>query len=142
MKYAAIALSTGLIALTSAAFAEPAKIVGTVTDVFGPRFVLETASGRVLVDIGPKGAGKVAIKPGDKIEIDGDRHQNEIRARRLTLADGHAYEMHKRTQSWREWLVGKRTPEATGPFGAAEARKIATDKGYQVTGEPVATKKQ
>lgn len=141
MKYSVVCATAGLVAVTGVAFAEPARIVGTVTDVFGPRFVVETATGKVLVDIGRKGADKVAIKRGEKIEIEGDRNKDQLRARRVTLANGHAYEVGKRGRSWREWLVGKSAPEPTGSFGAAEAKKFATEKGYQVSGEPVATKK-
>ena len=143
MKHSVICLAAALAAATvaGAALAEPARIVGTVTDVFGPRFVVETATGKVLVDIGRKGADKVAVKQGEKIEIEGDRRKDELRARRVTLANGHAYVVDKRGVSWREWLVGKRAPEAAGYFGPAEARKIASERGYQVSSEPVATKK-
>jgi hypothetical protein len=140
MKYPVVCLAAGLVAMTSAAFAEPAKIAGTVTDVFGPRFVVETATGNVLVDIGPKGADKVVIKRGEKIEIEGDRHRDELNARRVTLADGHAYEVGKRGRNWREWLGIRPAAAPIGPFGPAEAKKLATEKGYQVSGEPVATK--
>ena len=141
MNYSAVCLAAGFVAVAGAAFAEPARIVGTVTDVFGPRFVVETATGKVLVDIGPKGADKVVIKQGEKIEIEGDRKQDQLRARRVTLANGHAYVVDRRGKSWREWLVGKRTPEATGTFSPAEAKKFATEKGYRVSGEPVARKR-
>ena len=87
--------------MSGSAFAEPAKIAGTVTDVFGPRFVVETATGKVLVDIGPKGAEKVGIKRGAKIEIEGDRNKDDqLRAHRVTMG-GHAYEVDKRSKSWR-----------------------------------------
>jgi hypothetical protein len=139
MKLSAICLTATFAAVTVPAFAEPAKIVGTVTDVFGPRFVVETATGKILVDIGPKGAGKVAIKRGEKIEIDGDRRQNELRARRVTLADGHAYKVGPRG-TWGDWLLGRPAPGPVAAFGPAEAKKFATDKGYEVTGTPIATK--
>jgi hypothetical protein len=140
MKISLVWLVVGLTAST-AAFAEPVKMFGTVGDVFGHRFVMETETGRVLVDIGPKGADKVAIKRGEKVEIEGDRKESEIRARRVTLADGHAYEVSKPGATWREWLTGMRPPESPGAFGSVEARNVATEKGYQVSGEPVATKK-
>jgi hypothetical protein len=148
MKISLVWLVAGLSAST-AAFAEPVKVFGTVADVFGHRFVIETEAGKVLVDIGPKGADKVAIKRGEKIEIEGDRKESEIRARRVTLADGHAYEVSKPGATWREWLTGARPPETPGPcrieerqaFGEAEAKKLASDNGYQLTSDPVATKR-
>ena len=90
MRYFVVCVTAGLVAVTVTAFAEPAKIVGTITDVFGRRFVVETATGKVPVDIGPKGADKVTIKRGEKIEIEGDRNEDLLRAHRVTLADGHA----------------------------------------------------
>lgn len=141
MKYPVVCLTASFVAVTGAAFAEPAKIAGTVTDVFGPRFVVETTAGKVLVDIGPKGPDKVAIKQGEKIEIEGDRNKNQLRARRVTLADGNAYEVDKRGESWREWLLGKPAPDGRSSFASADAKKLAAEKGYQVTGEPAATKK-
>ena len=141
MKHSVVCLAAALVAVSGAAFAEPAKISGTVTDVFGPRFVVETATGKVLVDIGRRGADKVAIKRGEKIEIEGDRHKDQLRAHRVTLADGHAYEVDKRGRGWGEWMFGKRAAGQAGPFGPVEAKKLAADKGYQVSGEPVAMKK-
>lgn len=142
MNYSAVCLAAGLVAVSGAAFAEPAKISGTVTDVFGPRFVVETATGKVLVDIGPKAADKVVIKRGEKIEIEGDRNKDShLRAHRVTMADGKAYEVDKRSKSWREWIMGKPAAESKGPFGPTDAKKFAAEKGYQVSGEPVATKK-
>lgn len=59
----------------------------------------------------------------------------------MTLADGHAYTVDKPGKSWREWLTGKRTQLSQAPFEPAQARKIAADKGYQVSGEPVAMRR-
>jgi hypothetical protein len=140
-KISVVCAAAGLVAVAGVALAEPARIAGTVTDVFGPRFVVETANGKVLVDIGPKGTEKVAIKPGEKIEIEGDRDKDQLRARRVTLANGHAYQMDKGAKGWREWLTGSRAAEPAGSFGPADARKLAADKGYQVSGGPLATKK-
>ena len=140
MKYFAAAVAVGVVIAAGAAFAVPATISGTVSDTFGSRFVLETEAGKVLVDIGPKGSEKVTVKRGEKIQIEGDRVDNQLRARRVTMADGSAFVVDKRGRSWREWLLGK-APESAAQFGPALASKIATDKGYQVSGEPVAKKK-
>lgn len=141
MKNSSLLLAAGFAVVASAASAEPARMTGTVTDVFGPRFVLDTASGKVLVEIGPKGADKVTVKIGEKVDIEGDRRLNEVRATRITLPDGHAYQVGRAPgESWREWLTGKPPTEASGPFGADEARKLATNAGYNVTADPVRTK--
>jgi hypothetical protein len=140
MKHPVVVFAASIAALAGTALADPARIAGTVTDIFGHRFVVETPDGKVLVDVGPKGAEKFVVKRGDKIEIEGDRNPDELRARRVTLADGHAYEVDKPGKSWREWLTGKRPPQP-GTSSAEDAKRIATEKGYQVTGDPVATKK-
>lgn len=142
MKYFASALAVGIVLATSVAVAVavPATVTGTVTDTFGSRFVLETDTGKLLVDIGPKGTEKLIVKRGEKIQIEGDKVDNQLRARRVTMADGSAFVVDKRGRTWREWLLGK-TAEPAGPFGPAQATKIATDKGYLVSGEPVAKKK-
>lgn len=39
-------------------------ITGEVTDVFAHRFVVQTASGPVLADVGPKGAERLRLERG------------------------------------------------------------------------------
>lgn len=56
------------------------------------------------------------------------------------MADGHAYEVDKRGRTWRQWLLGK-SPEPATTFGPPQAAKLASDKGYVVSGEPAAKKK-
>jgi hypothetical protein len=141
MNKSVVYIATSILVVSTTAWAEPAKISGTVTEVFGPRFVVETATGKILVDIGPKGAEKVTIKSGEKIEIEGDQNVNELHARRVTLSDGHAYELGKPGKTWREWLGGTPSPDAMGFFGPTEAKKLASEKGYQVSGDPVPAKK-
>lgn len=140
MKFFALTLAACVVAAAGAALAVPATISGTVTDTFGSRFVIQTETGKVLVDLGSKGTEKVAVKRGDKIQIEGDREDDQLRARRVTMSDGKAFVIDKRGRSWTEWLLGK-SPQPATTFSAAQATKVATDKGYQVSGEPVAKKK-
>lgn len=126
-------------ACTVAAHAEPAKLEGTVIDVFGHRIVVEGPAGKTLVDLGPKAKGQTALKQGDKVTIDGNKREDEMRAERVTLGDGKVYEV-KKEQTWMEWLTGKK-PAAAGTFTADEAKRIAADKGYSLSSEPVAEKK-
>jgi hypothetical protein len=137
-----ITAAVGLALMATTASAEQAKINGTVGDIFGSRFVLETASGRVLVELSPKGADKVTIKAGDKIDVEGDRRANQIRAQRVTLANGQAYTIAKKTRTWREFVTGTAAkPDGKAVFGSAEAKNIATTAGYAVATEPVSEKK-
>jgi hypothetical protein len=136
------AIILALYATTAVAFAESVKVSGTVSDIFGTRFVLDTASGKLLVELSPRGADKVTLKVGEKIEIEGERTRNELRAQRVTLADGHAYTTGgKRDRTWREFVTGKSDPGSRAPFAPADAAKAATAAGYKLNGEPRPMKK-
>lgn len=52
--------------------ASQVTVKGTVTEVFGYRYVVDEGAKKSLVDIGPKGTGAVTIKQGDKISVDGE----------------------------------------------------------------------
>jgi hypothetical protein len=79
------ALGTGALSC-GVVWATPAETVkGTVTDVFGHRFVVEGEAGKTLVDIGPKGLNLVAVKVGDQVTVDGKRKRSEIKAERVTV---------------------------------------------------------
>lgn len=140
MKRIRIASAVGLTMLAIPALAEPVKISGNVTDVFGTRFVMDSSNGKYLVDVGPKGLTKFTVKAGDKIDVEGNAQLREVHARRVTLADGHAYELGRKRGSWTSWLLGKpSTPPVA--FTAETAKKFATDKGFAVTSTPFADRK-
>jgi hypothetical protein len=60
---------------------EPAKALsGEVTEIFAHRFVVKTAAdGKVLADLGPKGAEQVLLKEGDRVELVGELKPSEIK---------------------------------------------------------------
>jgi hypothetical protein len=59
---------------------EPTKALsGQVTDIFAHRFVVKTADGKVLADLGPKGAEQVLLKEGDRVELVGELKPSEIK---------------------------------------------------------------
>ncbi len=63
-------------------------MTGTVTEVFGQRYVVEDSGKKSLVDIGPKGRDLVTIKRGDKIAIEGElTDAGEIHAFKVGVAD-------------------------------------------------------
>jgi hypothetical protein len=89
------AVATGALAW-SAVWATPAETVkGTVTDVFGHRFVVATETGKTLVDIGPKGLERVTVKVGDQVTVDGERKRTEIKAERVTVGTGAPVEVRR-----------------------------------------------
>ena len=75
MKPSIYVLTLGLICASGIAMAGPERIVGTVVEVDGLRFTVETLRGRFVVDIDAQTAEKIAAKKGDslEIEIDPDR---------------------------------------------------------------------
>ena len=63
-------------------------ITGTVWAVFGHRLAIEAQDGRVLADLGPKGAEGIATAPGDTVTVTGERKPSEIKVTSITLKDG------------------------------------------------------
>lgn len=63
-------------------------IQGTVTDVFGNRVILQDATGRTLVDLGPPHGGVPAVTQGERLTVTGEPRENGFRARQLTREDG------------------------------------------------------
>jgi hypothetical protein len=55
------------------------SLSGRVTDVFAHRFVVVTGKGKVLADLGPKGAERVSLKEGDRVELTGDMKPSELK---------------------------------------------------------------
>ena len=75
MKPSIYFLTLGLICASSIAMAGPERVVGTIVEVNGSRFTVETLRSRFVVDIDAQTAEKIAAKKGDslEIEIDPDR---------------------------------------------------------------------
>ena len=61
---------------------------GNVTDIFAHRVVLDTPTGRVLVDLTPKGAERLRLRAGDALEVTGERKPSEVKARRIVKDNG------------------------------------------------------
>lgn len=129
------------IAAPSLANAEDVDIKGSVGDVFGHRVVLDADSKKYLVNLGPKISELGTVKSGDKLSVKGDLTKSgEVRAYTITLADGKELDVAKDKKSWREWLLGEDSGKHA-TFTADDAKKLASDKGYTLQGEPVAEKK-
>ncbi len=103
---------------------------GEITDIFAHRFVVRTAQGTILADLGPKGADAVTIAPGDHVELTGEQKPSEVKVSRLT-ANGQTVAIeHGR----------KDHPEARddnpAPVDPAAAVAAVEAKGFQLAGEP------
>ncbi|KNY21132.1 hypothetical protein [Methylobacterium sp. ARG-1] len=102
------------------------EAAGTVWAVFGHRFALDGAAGRILADLGPKGSADITLTVGDRVSLRGTRKPSEIKVTRLTLADGST-----RTIDWPQ-----KEKHDHPPADPALAIRAAEAAGYAVAGVP------
>lgn len=69
-------------------------VAGRVTHIFAHRFVVETETGAVLADLGPKGAETVILREGDSVVLIGEMKPSELKVRRFEGPDGRIVEIH------------------------------------------------
>lgn len=98
-------------------------IQGTVTDVFGNRVILQDATGRALVDLGPPHGGIQAVKPGDRLTVTGEPRESGFRARQLTREDGSTVTIERGPPPRAERRGG---PRAEGPRHGPRAEPAST----------------
>jgi hypothetical protein len=60
------------------------SLSGQVTDIFAHRFLVRTDKGKVLADLGPKGAGKAPLREGDQVDLIGDMKPSELKVHSIT----------------------------------------------------------
>ncbi len=135
------AIASAVLAISAGGvLAAAVNVKGTVTDVFGHRYVVDEGSKKSLVDIGPKGADAIAIKTGDKVTVDGElTDAGEVRAAKVAVGDAAAVEIPG-SKSWWERLTGSDKEDKT-PFGPEEAKAVVTKAGYEPIGDPKPEKK-
>ena len=105
------------------------EVSGTVWAVFGHRLAIEGSAGRVLADLGPKGAEGIAVTVGDTVSLMGERKPTEIKVMSITLGDGAA-----RAITWpKKPEHGQAEDDRPDPAAAIAAVKA---QGYAVEGEP------
>jgi uncharacterized protein YdeI (BOF family) len=94
---AAMVLATGP-ALAQTAIADLSggggtEIAGTVTHVFGNRFVVEDATGSVLVETGPHWFHDIAMTVGEDVRVVGEPERGSLDAFRIVRTGGEAIEI-------------------------------------------------
>jgi hypothetical protein len=100
---------------------------GEVTDIFAHRFVVKTADGKVLADLGPKGADQVPLKAGDRVNLIGNMKPSELKVHSIARNG--------------ERPVGIEHPKKPHPHELDEADpgpalKTAEANGFTVLGKP------
>ncbi len=67
---------------------QPAAAKGNVAEIFGNKFILQDSSGRVLVDLGPRGDRGAVVSKDEAVTVQGRFDRGVIRAQVLVHADG------------------------------------------------------
>ena len=110
------------------------ELSGRVWGVFAHRFAVETAKGKMLVDVGPKAAERIALHEGDRIEVEGECKPSEIKAHMLIDAQGRRHAI-----DWPPKGEHKQDDHKHGKHDNADPRvalKSAQAEGYVISGEP------
>jgi hypothetical protein len=110
---------------------ETVTLTGTVTHVFGHRFVVETAQGAVLADLTPHGAERVTLQAGATVELTGERKPSEIKVTRIVTA-GRSIEIPHPPKHG----PGHHKPGHHAPADPAIALQAARAAGFLPRGEP------
>lgn len=109
---------------------------GTVTHLFGHRFVLKAKKGDLLADLTPKGRDQIALRIGDTVTIEGEMKPTELKVERLTRAGKsivieHHHPPHHHPPHHHEH-DHHHHPDAD----PAIARQAAQEAGFKVLGTP------
>jgi hypothetical protein len=100
-------------------------VTGTITHVFGHRFVVETGKGAVLADLTPHGAERHAVHIGQVVSLLGEMKPSELKVSRLTAGNTTITIEHKKK------------PHDHHPHAEpADAIKAARDAGFEPLGRP------
>lgn len=70
---------------------QPADVVavkGSVAEIYGNKFILEDDSGRMLVDLGPRGDDRAVVTMGEQVSVQGRFDRGFVAAHVLSRADG------------------------------------------------------
>jgi hypothetical protein len=68
--------------------ATPIAVKGEVADIFGNKFIVQDASGRALVETGPRGEDRTIVARGETVTVQGRFDRGVIHAQVLAHADG------------------------------------------------------
>jgi hypothetical protein len=101
---------------------------GEVTDIFAHRLVIKTATGKILADLGPKGAELVALREGDHIEVSGEMKPSEMKVGRIVMQGRQPIDIERRKK-----------PQEVGHDSDADPKiaiRAAREAGFTVLGEP------
>jgi hypothetical protein len=105
------------------------SLSGQVTDIFAHRFVVKTEKGKVLADLGPKGAERVALKEGDQVDLVGDMKPSELKVHSIAKNGARPILLEHPAKP-------HRPPHELDDADPRPALKTAEANGFTVLGEP------
>lgn len=113
---------------------ERREVVGEIVDVFAHRFTIDTGHGRVLADLGPKGAEAFRLKPGLRVVAAGEMKPSELKIDTIAQ-EGQAPVAiaHKKPH---EHGPGHHGPHHHEPADPQVALRAVTAAGMQPIGTP------
>ncbi len=109
---------------------EDRTLAGTITHVFGHRFVVNAKDGDVLCDLTPHGADEITLRIGDKVKLEGEMKPTELKVFRFTRG-GKTVEIEHKKKHHHD-----HHHHDHGPADPAVVIEAARKAGYKVLGEP------
>ncbi|MDE2361917.1 MAG: hypothetical protein KGM42_04495 [Hyphomicrobiales bacterium] len=104
------------------------ELSGRIWGVFAHRFAVETAKGKMLVDIGPKAAERLSLREGDRVEVEGETKPSAIKAHMLVDARGRRHAI--------DWPAKRHKHDKHGEADPGVALDSVRAEGYSVTRAP------
>jgi uncharacterized protein YdeI (BOF family) len=107
------------------------RLEGRVAEIFGNRFVLEDATGRTLVETGPRGDRGDLVKVGDTVSVEGAFRGGEVHAEGIRVGGGEriALERPRPDRGPGREGPGRDGPGRDGPRPPHEERAGREDRG-------------
>ncbi len=109
---------------------------GQVTDVFAHRFVVETAAGKILADLGPKGAERLTLRAGDQVEVSGEMKPSELKVHRIVRSGEEPVAVAHKTAETDGRDSPKPHPHGHPEADIAPALRTVEANGFAVLGAP------
>ena len=111
-------------------------VAGVITDIFGHRFVLKTANGKILADLTPKGVDQIELREGDRVELSGEMKPTELKIHTIRKHGGEEIVVDHKKPHEHGNKHGHKHDHRHEAADPKPALKAAKDKGFTVVGDP------
>jgi hypothetical protein len=107
---------------------ESRSFSGTVTHIFGHRFVIRTEDSDVLADLTPRGVEQITLRLHDAVRVEGEMKPSELKVSRLTRG-GETIQIDHPKKPHHD-------AHADSSVALAAAQSAAQSAGYAIVGSP------